>query len=205
MQIFMEYQKYKLKDIATINSGYSFRTKIQNNPEGNTFVIQMRDISNDHSKIVNTLSKVDGTRIHEKHFLQKNDILFMAKGANNFSVCYDENYKPAVAASAFFVIRLTHESILPAFVCLYINSALGQNYLQANMAGTYIPNINKSTLAEMKLLIPSQEEQKKIITIYKLYNQEKDLLSQILMKKQIMMDEFVKQLITKKLKFNDGK
>ena len=140
---FMGHQKFILKDIATINSGYSFRTKIQNNPEGNIFVIQMRNISNDHSKIVNTLSKVDGIRIHEKHFLQKNDILFMAKGANNFSVCYDENYKPAVAASAFFVIRLTYESILPAFVCLYINSVLGQNYLRQIWLGhTFLTLIN---------------------------------------------------------------
>lgn len=201
----MEYQKYKLKDIATINSGYSFRTKIQNNPEGNLHIIQMRDISNDHTRIINTPCRVDGAKIHEKHFLQENDILFMAKGANNFSVCFDEHYNPAIAASAFFVIRLSNENVLPAFLCLYINSSLGQNYLLTNMAGTYIPNINKSTLEEMKFMIPPLKEQEKIITLYKLYKKEKDLLFTILSKKQIMMNELVKQLITNSLKFNDEK
>jgi len=201
----MQNQKFILNDIATINSGYSFRTKIQNNPEGNIFVMQMRDISNDHNKIIDVPSKFYGTKIHDKHILKKNDILFMAKGANNFSICYDEHYKPAVAASAFFVIRIIQDSILPAYICLYINSAIGQNYFQANMAGTYIPNINKSTLEEMKLIIPPLAKQEKIISLYKLYNKEKDLLSEILLKKQSMMNELVKQLITNNLNFNDGK
>lgn len=198
-------KKHLLKDIATIKSGYSFRTKIQNNPEGNTFVIQMRDISDDRSRIVNSPHRIDGSTIKEKHLLQKGDVLFMAKGANNFAICYDENYKPAVAASAFFVLRYIKEYVLPAYLCLFINSSLGQNYLKSNMAGTYIPNVNRSTLAEMEIMIPPLEEQEKIISIFKLFRTEKEILTSILSKKQIMMDELVKQLITKKLKFNDGK
>lgn len=201
----MKHQRYKLKNIATISSGYSFRIKIQNNPEGNTYVIQMRDISDDRSGIVNEPHKVDGNKIHEKHFLQKGDILFMAKGANNFALCYDEKYKSAVAASAFFVIRPTNDNILPAFICLYFNSSLGQNYLQANMAGTYIPNINKSTLSEMELIIPPLNEQEKINALFQLYRREKDLLLKILSKKDLMINELTRNLITGTIHFNNGK
>ncbi len=63
----MTYKKYKLKNIADIVSGYFFRTKIQNNPGGKTYVIQMRDISENRSGIVNEPHKVDSGKINDKH------------------------------------------------------------------------------------------------------------------------------------------
>ncbi|MBW6479375.1 MAG: restriction endonuclease subunit S [Bacteroidales bacterium] len=201
----MNQQRYKLKNIATINSGYSFRTKILNNPAGNTYAIQMRDISDDKSRIFNEPQKIDGEKINKKHLLRKDDILFMAKGSNNFAVCYDELFKPAVAASAFFVIRVSSDKVVPGFICRYINSSLGQNYLQANMAGTYIPNINKSILDEMEIILPSLEEQKKIVAFIESYQREKDLMHKCLEKKDILMTELMKKLITGKIHFINGK
>lgn len=189
------YQKYKLKQIANINSGYSFRTKIRNNPEGNTYAIQMRDISDGGLGIINEPLKVDVDKINMNHYLRKGDILFLAKGANNFAVCFDEKFKPAVATSAFFVIRLINESIIPEFICLYMNSSISQNYFQVNMAGTYIPNINLSTLKDMEFIIPPLSHQKKIVTVFQLHLKEKDLIVRLLQKREILVNEIVKRLI----------
>jgi len=188
----------KLKDIAEITTGYSFRTKIQNDPKGNTYAIQMRDISDDRTNIIDEPNKVDGGKIHEKHLLKKGDVLFMAKGANNFAVCHDEKFNPAVAASAFFVLRLENDTILPKYICLYINSEIGQNYLQSNMAGTYIPNINKSTLQDMEINIPTIKDQEKLIKLFQTHLKEKELLGSILAKKEIMINEMIKRIIKHK-------
>ena len=194
----MERQIYKLKDIATIVSGYSFRSKVQNNPDGDTYVIKMRDISPDRTNIANSPHKFNGSKIHEKHLLQNGDILFMAKGANNFAVNYHGQLKPSFAASAFFVIRINNKSINPAFICIYINSAIGQHFFKANMAGTYIPNINKATLNDMVLFIPPMDEQNKIIALHGAHRKEKELLRTLLSKKELMMNELIKNLITGK-------
>lgn len=191
----MSIRKVKLKEIAEITSGYSFRTKIQNDPKGDTYAIQMRDISEDRTKIIAVPHMVDGSKIHEKHLLKKGDLLFMAKGANNFAVCYDINFKPAVAASAFFIIRIKISELLPAYLCLYINSEMGQNYLQANMAGTYIPNINKSTLIDMEINIPTIENQEKLIKLFQTFKKEKQIISDIIMKKEIVVNEMIKKII----------
>jgi len=190
-------KKQQIKDLATIHSGYSFRTKIQNNPEGKTFVIQMRDISNDRTRIANTPHLIDGSAIKDKHLLQKGDVLFVAKGGNNFAICYDENYKPAVAASVFFVLRDIKDNVLPAYLCLFINSSLGQNYLKSNMAGTYIPNVNRSTLEEMEIIIPPLKSQELMVNLYRLSKKEAEILEELKGKKQILLNSILTNLITK--------
>ena len=194
----MEHQKFILKDIATIHSGYSFRTKIQNNPEGNTFVIQMRDISDDRMKITNTLYKIEDDKINAKYYLYKGDILFMAKGANNFSVCYNEHYKPAVAASAFFVIRPMVDNLLSSYLCWFMNNNKAQAFIESNRAGSYIPNVNKSALENMEIIMPPLETQKLIVELYNLTRKENEIFESIKEKRAILINSILSNLITRK-------
>ena len=193
----MEHQKYKLKDIAIISSGYSFRTKIQNNPNGNTYVIQMRDISDDRSSMVDEPHKVDGCKIHEKHLLQNGDILFMAKGANNFAVYYDEQYKPAVAASAFFVLRTNVDFTLAPYLCWYINSSKAQPFIESNRAGSYIPNVNKAVLDNLEIIVPPLEIQNTIVNFYRLSKKEKAILNKIKDKRTVLINSILIDLLNK--------
>ena len=192
----MVYQKYKLKDIATINSGYSFRTKIQNNPKGNTYVIQMRDISGDRTDIIDEPHKVDSKKINKKHILQKGDILFMAKGANNFAVYYDEQYKPAIAASAFFVLRTNINFTLPSYLCWYINSPKAQAFIESNRAGSYIPNVNKTALDNLEIIVPPLEIQNTISDLYRLSKKEEAILDKIKDKRTVLINSILSNLIT---------
>lgn len=192
----MTGQKYKLRNIVTINSGYSFRTKIRNNPAGNTYVIQMRDIAEDRTDVVNTPHMVDGSKIHEKHLLQQGDILFMGKGANNFAVCYGKKFKPAVAASAFFMIRPNQELVNPKYLCWYINGKRAQAFIESNRAGSYIPNVNKSVLEEVEILVPPMKLQNTIAELSQLTVKERDLLGQIQDKREQLMNTILNDLIS---------
>ncbi len=53
---------------------------------------------------------------HSRHLLQEGDLLFAAKGFNNFAVEYRSSIGQAVAASSFIVIRLTVDNILPEYL-----------------------------------------------------------------------------------------
>jgi restriction endonuclease S subunit len=201
----MDFQKTKLKDLANIDSGFTFRTRIVNDPGGNVFAIQMRDISDLKTGISQTPHKVFIEKLSEKYPLRKGDILFAAKGSNNYAVCYDTEYSPAVAASAFFVIRPDKKKILPEYLCHVINSEIVQNYLRSNLAGTYIPNINKHTLTEMKIPIPPPAVQQKIVMFLRLFQKETELIHAITSKRELIMNELVKNMITGKIHFKDGK
>jgi len=191
----MFYQKYKLKDLTNINSGFSFRTKVQNNPSGNTFVIQMRDISADRSGITNEPLKINGEMIHKSHLLKNGDVLFVAKGAKNLAVCYDEQFKPAVAASAFFVIRIRDKNLISPYLCWYLNSVRVQTIIKGQSVGTYIPNVNKSTLAELEVIIPPIRTQEMIANIHNLFIKEAELLDRIKEKRSILVDSILSNQI----------
>lgn len=197
----MTGQKYRLNNIATINSGYSFRTKIQNNSEGNTYVIQMRNIAEDRNNVISIPYKVDGSKIHKKHLLQQGDILFMGKGANNFAVCYDKKYAPAVAASAFFMIRPNQKLVNPKYLCWFINGRRAQAFIESNRAGSYIPNVNKTVLQELEIVVPVMKLQNTIAELSQLTVKERDLLGQIRDKREQLMNTILNDIISN----NNGK
>lgn len=172
-------------------SGYSFRSKVVNNPDGDMAVIQMKDIEDGYSRIGNELTKVDSSTIRQKCVLQKGDILFLAKGANNYAIVYNLDLPKAVAASAFFVLRPDLEKIIPGYLAWYINQKTVQQYLKENTAGTYIPNINKNTILGINIQLPEIVIQEKVVKIEFLRKREYLLMNELLRKRE--------QVITNKL------
>lgn len=165
-------------------SGYSFRSKVVNDPGGDMEVIQMKDLEDGYSRIGNELTKVDSSTIRQKYVLQKGDILFLAKGANNYAIEYDLDLPKAVAASAFFVLRPDLEKIIPGYLAWYINQKTVQQYLKENTAGTYIPNINKNTILGINIQLPEKEIQEKVVKIEFLRKREYLLTSELLFKRE---------------------
>lgn len=144
-------------------SGYSFRQKVEHDPNGSVSVIQMKDLEDYSTITAFTLTRVVGESISNKYFLKKGDILFICKGSNNYALVYDLDKPKAVASSAFFVLRPDTFKILPAYLAWYINQIPVQKYLKENMAGSYIPNINKSTIEAIEIVLPKIDIQKKVV------------------------------------------
>lgn len=171
--------------ISDLFSGFSFRTKVENDPKGDLHVIQMKDLENNYSSIKPDLIKVSSEKISSKFFLQKGDVLFIAKGSNNYALEYNLELKKAIAASAFFIIRPDQTRVVPAYLAWYINQPPVQQYLKENMAGTYIPNINKGTIEGITVALPPIDIQRKIVTVDNLKKREKLLMSLIMEKREL--------------------
>ena len=133
----------------------------------------------------------------QQHFLRRSDLLFLAKGVNNFAIEYDKNFERAVASSLFFILRKKSPVILSEYIAWYINSAEGQSYLHSEKVGTSITNINKSTLEEMTIPIPPIDVQAKIAEVEKLKRKEKNLTELILKKKQLLVENILLNQIEK--------
>jgi restriction endonuclease S subunit len=172
-----------LKDILIKNglsSGYSFRGKITNQPDGDLKIIQMKDINYDYTTIQNTCTYINSDKIKDKYHLNSGDILFTGKGANNFALVYkDIDEIPTIASSALFVIKVDKSKANPNFIAWYINQSPVQNYLKTNEAGTYVTNVNKKTVLNIPILLPNLEMQNKISLIASLHLREKQLTREI--------------------------
>lgn len=171
--------------ITDLFSGFSFRTKVENEVGGDLSVIQMKDLYGNYASIKSDLTKVSSEKISSKFFLQKGDVLFIAKGSNNFAIEYNLDLPKAIAASAFFILRPNTSKVVPAYLAWYINQSPVQQYLKENMAGTYIPNINKSTIEGIMVSLPAMDVQKKIVLIDDLRKKESLLMSQISEKREV--------------------
>ncbi len=177
--------KVKIKTVLSgFFAGFSFRKKVENDPKGDLHVIQMKDLEHNYSNIGMNLTKIKSDKVSDKNFLQKGDVLLITKGANNYAVEYKHELKKAVAASAFYVLRPNQKKIHPSYLTWYINQSPVQQYFNANMAGTYIPNINKGTIEGIEIEIPEKNIQEMICRIDFLRKQEYLLTEQLLAKRE---------------------
>lgn len=154
-------------------SGYSFREKIEHNPEGNVGIIQMKDISNNYTGLeYSNIDKVSYFNFKDKLFLQKGDIVFVSKGVNNYALIIENINQQIIASATFFVIRVNTNKVLPEYLTWYINQKEAQNYFSEKKAGTYVPNLNKQDILDLPIVIPKIALQLKIANTVKLLNRE---------------------------------
>lgn len=161
-------------------SGYSFREKIEHNPEGNVGILQMKDISNDYLNFdYQNIDKVSDFSFKDKFFLNKGDLLFVSKGVNNYAIAIEKIDFPIVASATFFIIRVNEKIIIPEYLAWYMNQKKAQNYFSEKKAGTYVPNLNKQNILELPLTVPPLKIQKKIAQTATLLNRELGILEKL--------------------------
>jgi restriction endonuclease S subunit len=185
---------YKLNNIADIFTGQTFRSKVENNPEGEVWVIQMKDLNKNYTGISSKPNTVNFNDVSQKQLLRKGDILFLSKGNNNVAFTY-ESGQPAVAVSLFFVIKVKSPEVLPGYLTWYLNSPATQKFLMTMREGASVSSIKKSIFDEMLIELPKVKKQELIANIYKLSIREEELMSQLIEeKKQYIQTALTNQL-----------
>jgi restriction endonuclease S subunit len=169
--------------LLDIHSGFSFRNKIEHIPEGNISVIQVKDLEKNYTSIGTGLTRICARNMHSKFFLRTGDVLFLAKGANNFAISYAPILENVIPTSAFFILRPDSQQVLPGYLAWYINQPPVQRYLKTNAVGTYISNVNKGTIEKIILQVPEIDVQKKIITIDQFQKRENSLLHEMMVRR----------------------
>jgi len=167
-----------LDDIATIISGYLFRSTITPVKGGKYRVVQIKNTSKDSIDWA-SLTRTNISGVKNDLVLRDGDVLFRSRGDKNQAVVVEDCPKNVVAASQLFIVRMKTDPILPAYLSWYINQRPAQRYFDRYARGSYIRLINKSTLSKLKVVIPAIEVQKKIVKVYKLGLREKELIDEI--------------------------
>lgn len=184
-----------LKGIVEIFSGHTVRGRVESDPLGEVHAIQLKDLTKHYSEISDYSHRIKASGVPKNQFLQKGDILFVSKGANNFALVFDKDY-PAIAISVFFVLRITNKKVDPYYLAWYINQEKAQGYLHTGKEGTMITNINKVTLENLAVEIPSKEKQNMIIEINKLWKREIEISESIIERKKKLVHSYLTKIIT---------
>ncbi len=158
--------------------------------------MQVKHFDNNFALLPSIHPDIKEYSVTRKHLLNPGDILFAAKGSNNFAAVYQNNYPKAVASTSFFVIKLTGENILPDYLAWFINYSKTMELLKSFATGTSMTSISKTVLEELEIAIPEIPVQQSILKINELRMRQKTLVSKI----EDLREQLIQQQIFNALK-----
>lgn len=171
------YNSYKLNSLADIIVWYCFRWSVQPDKNWNVFVFSAKDIdSNPNQK---DLIKTSVPSIRSSAFIKPWDVIISSKWV--FKSCVIGQYwDDVLASSTVYILRVKSNKILSEYLSIYFNTTLWQRKINWITSWTSIKTIIKKDLEELHIILPSIENQQKVIDIYnnKVF-QEKLLLKKI--------------------------
>lgn len=171
----------QLTAISEIHSGHITRGKIEPSAGGTHFLVQAKNVQGDDlSCDTKALIRFHPALSRNDMLLKKDDLLFMARGAHNFTIQLEELPGPALAAACFFIVRVCHPDVFPGYLCWYLNQTPVKRYLvQHSGRGVHMPVVRRAVLENIQVPLPSMDTQRQIADMNALMAKEMKLLQQL--------------------------
>ncbi|HUM64158.1 MAG TPA: restriction endonuclease subunit S [Anaerolineaceae bacterium] len=176
-----------LGDISEIQVGYQSREGIRAHPDGSHFLLQARDFNTLHQVDWSNLTRFTPAGSTTKSEIREGDVLFLAKGQENFACPVTRITNYVLAANSFYILRSNQATILPDYLAWWLNQAPAQEYIQLNRSGSSLPFLSVSALSHLEIPVPDFEMQRKIGELELLRKKEADLLGLYLSKKSALI------------------
>jgi restriction endonuclease S subunit len=190
----------ELNKLAYIKSGYHSRGKIESLADGSHFLFQARDV--DGASLTyqtDTLIRFNPDISGSGGTLNRNEILFMARGARNYSILLKDLPGPTFAAACFFIVSVSGKKLLPSYLCWYLNQLPVERYLIRHSGrGVHMPVVRRSVLEKLDIPIPDLEMQEKIVELEALRHEEENLIKLLAEKRKQLITASCLKLIMKR-------
>lgn len=169
-----------LSQLASVDAGCVFRSRIQPDPHGSVPVIQMKDIQPDHRIGGIDLVVVRPSADLGRYVVQADDVLLASRGSRFPAAVVTEPAAGAVPISLFHILRLRRPlRALPAYLVWFLNLPEAQDYFHAHAAGSGIPFVSRETAGKLLVPVPPIERQERFIAYYQLVLSEDALTARL--------------------------
>jgi hypothetical protein len=185
-----------LDEIATVNAGYPFRGKIPEQPDGETCVVQMKDVSLQAGIQWAQCIKTDVSGSREPDGLAAGDILVAARGNRNYAVLVGDDCPTGkvLAAPHFYVVSIKGPDVLPAYLVWWLNQGQCQRYFEQNAEGTLTKSIRRTVLECTEIVVPSLEQQHIIVALASTVAKERQAAEQLIANGEQMLAAIARDL-----------
>ena len=185
----------KIKQLATVRTGYSFRSRLEASMDGKVAVIQMKDLLQDNTVGCKKLVKIEMETVKEHHLAQKGDLVFRSRGQITTAAILLEDPGRAVVAAPLLRIRITKpDKILPEYLNWYISQRDAQIFLASRAKGTVQKMISKQSIEDLEVCLPTMKQQKEIVELAKLSAREQTILGTLSEKRDQYISTVLMQL-----------
>ncbi len=186
--------KVKLEKIATVQTGYSFRSRLESLESGAVAVIQMKDLTSANHVSCDELVRVDMEIPKEHHLVRPGDLVFRSRGLTSNSALLIDEPGAAVLAAPLLRIRVTSAALLPEYLNWTISQLPAQSYLASCAEGTALKMISKQSLENLEIFIPSLARQRFVVEMAALAAKEERILKALTEKRQQYISATLVQL-----------
>lgn len=169
----------KLRDVAAIQVGYTFRAPPSSLEPGDVAVIQVRDLTPANKVAIGGLAKVQIEAPKENHLVRREDLVFRSRGNKFTSAIVADEPGVAIVAGPLFRIRVSTPHLLPSYLNWYLCQSSTQNVLSGLAKGTLQQMISKEALEDIEIAVPPLERQRAIMALSFLGEEEQALMEQI--------------------------
>lgn len=177
--------RFRLLEIADIRSGYLARTGVESKGTGSHYLLQIRDFNPQRTVVhKDTLVRFTPEALASVQPIGDGDVVFLAKGVNNFAYAVFDLPAPILAASYFFVLQ-PHPQLLPAYLAWFLNQRSTRRELSRfASSGVRMPVVRRAVLENMEIPLPPPTVQESIIELDRLMLQEQDMMTELARKKR---------------------
>ena len=186
----------RLKDIALVQMGLAFRSRIEPEADGTVAVIQMRDLTEDNRLDHRNLITIKMNDLSDRHLVKRRDLIFRSRGQTTTAVIIDTEIGLAVVAGPLLRVRVTSRHVLPEYLCWFVNQASAQAFLHSRATGTAMTVIGKSALDDLQVPLPALETQEQIVVLADLSNKEQRLMRRLAKQKEKLVNGIQMRLAT---------
>ncbi len=186
----------KLKDIARISSGVTFRSRVEASKDGNVRVIQMKNLGDDNFVHLKESIHIHHSKSKPNQLARLGDIIFRSRGQINTAALLQEEAENTIVAAPLFRVRPDTRKVMPEFLLWWINQPSSQSYLASRSKGTRVKMVSKKGLENLEVNLPSLEQQAKVAEFFSLSMREQQLLEEIKNRKAIYTQGILMQVVS---------
>ena len=176
-----------LREIASIQTGFSFRNGLNIGPAG-ALVLQIKDIASDGNVKMDGISRIPDATVKDMHFIREGDIVFRSRGNFLNSGVFPATEERVILSAPLTKITPDKNAALPEYLVWHINGRAGQAYIAGIAEGTAVKMVSIPSLGGMPIALPPLELQRSICDALILQKKEKLLATLIMEKRELLLD-----------------
>ena len=170
----------QLSKAVDIIPGHPFRGSIPECVGGGVRVVQPKDVSAEGGVVWSRTLEVEVSGRKQPDWLAAGDVLFAAKGNQNYAVLVDAVPGPAVSSPYFYILRPKRQNLLPAFLVWWLNQLPARRHYERGSEGSLVKSLRRSELEQTPLVVPPLEQQQHILRLQQAQQREAALLKQLI-------------------------
>ena len=170
--------KLKLKSVANIRLGASFRSGVEAAANSSLRLVQMRDLV-DHAVNLKSAVPIDSTGKNTDSLIQPGDILFRSRGRNYTAAIYKGKEGRALVAAPLLLVRPDIMLAEPRYLLCWLNHPSSQHYFRSHAEGSASQMVSKRTLENFEISLPPLARQRSLADYFDLASREERLLGKI--------------------------